>query len=140
MIIVVVFCLRFRLKQRGTVTALKRQKSHLLVWQLNLRESFAELFSKLEDNTGEKVKLDLAKLSSFVDSNNIIRLRGRLSKAAVSRNLKHPILFSANHTAVVLMLRQMHEDNQHEGTEYERPGSTKILGYWSTKCIAQHQI
>ena len=84
------------------------------------RESFAELFSKLEDNTGEKVKHDLAKLSPFVDNDNTIRLRCRLSKATVSKDLKHLILLSAKHPAVVPMLRQMHEDNHHWGTEYVR--------------------
>ena len=62
MINVVVYCLRFRSKQRGIVTALERQKSELLILQMTQRESFAELFSKLEDNTGEKVKHHLAKL------------------------------------------------------------------------------
>ena len=40
-----------------------------------------------------------------------------MSKAAVSKDLKHPILLSAKHPAVVLMLRKMNEDNHHEGTE-----------------------
>ena len=117
MINVVVYCL-FRSKQRGIVTALQKQNSELLILQITQRESVADLLGKFEDNTGEKVKHDLAKFSPFVDSDNTIRLRGRLSKAAVSKDLRHLILLSANHPAVVLMLRQMHEDNHHEGTEY----------------------
>ena len=117
---VVVFRLRFRSKQTGIVTALERQKSKLLIFQLTQRERFADLFSKPEDNTGEKVKHDLAKLSPFVDSDNTIRVRARLNNATLSKDLKHPIFRSAKHPAVVLMLRQMHEDNQHGGTEYVR--------------------
>ena len=120
MINVVVYCLRFRSKQQEIVTALERQKSELFILQMTQRESFAELFSKLEDNTGESVKHDLAKLSPFVDIDNTIRLRGRFSKSTVSKDLNHPIFLSAKHPAVVLMLRQMHEDNHHEGTEYVR--------------------
>ena len=41
MINVVVYCFRFRSKQRGIVTALKRQKSALLILQMTQRESFA---------------------------------------------------------------------------------------------------
>ena len=44
-------------------------------------------------------------------------LRGRLSKAAINEGLKHPILLSTKYPAVVLMLKQMHENNHHEGTE-----------------------
>ena len=88
--------------------------------KMTQRESFGELVRKLEDNTGEKVKHDLAKLSPFVDSDNTIRLRGRLREAKISNDFKNPILLSAKHPAVVLMLRELHEDNHHEGTEYVR--------------------
>ena len=50
MINVVVYCLRFGSKQQGIVTALKRQKSELLILQMTQRESFAELFSKLGES------------------------------------------------------------------------------------------
>ena len=120
MINAVAYCLRLRSKQRGVVTALERQKVELLILQMAQRESFAELFSKLQDNSDERVKHDLAKLSPFVDSDNTIRLKGRLSKATISDDLKHPILLSAKHPAVVLIMIQMHEDNHHEGTEYVR--------------------
>ena len=144
MIDVVVYCLRFRSKQRGIVTALEKQKSQLLILQMTQRESFAELFNKLEDNIGEKVKHDLAKLSPFVDGDNIIRLRGRLNKSTVSKDLKNPFILSAKHLAVVLMLRQMHEDNHHEGTEYVRKlfqqkfwviGIRNALRSFKSKCV-----
>ena len=120
MINVVVYCLRFRSKQRGVVTALERQKAELMILMMTQRESFAELFNKFEDGSGERVKHDLAKLSPFVDSDNIIRLKSRLSKATISDDLKHPILLSAEHPVMILILREMHEDNHNEGTEYMR--------------------
>ena len=144
MVNVVVYCLRFRSKQRGIVTALERQKFELLKLQMTQPESTTELFSKLEDNTGEKVKHDLAKLSPSVDSDNTIRLRGKLSKATVSKDLKHPILLSAKQPTMVLMLRQMHEDNHHEGTEYVRSlvqqrfwviGIRRALRSINSKCV-----
>ena len=107
-----------RSRQHGAVTALERQKAELMILMMRQRDSFAELFKKLEDNTGEKVKQDLAKLSPFVDNDNTIQLGGRLGKATVRDDVKHPILLSAKHPAVVLFLRQMHEDNHHEETEY----------------------
>ena len=84
------------------------------------RDSFAELFKKLEDGSGKRVKHGLDKLSQYINSYNVIQLKGRLSKATIGENLKHPILRSTKHPAVILMLRQMHEDNHHEGTEYVR--------------------
>ena len=119
---VAVYCPRFRSNQRGIVTALERQKSEVLILQITINlKALPSFFSKLENNTAEKVKLDMAKFSPFVDSDNtIIRLRGRLSKATVVKDMEHPMLLPAKHPALVLMLKQTHEDKHHEGTEYVR--------------------
>ena len=96
------------------------QNAELVISRIAQRESFPELLQKLVDGNGEKVKHDLTKLSPFIDSHSTVRLKGRLSKATISDDAKQPILLSAKHPMVVLMLRQMHEDNHHEGTEYVR--------------------
>ena len=79
MINAVVYSLILRSKQRGFVTALKSQKANFLIKQLTQQERFAEVFSKFEVNSGEKMNSDLAKLPSFVDSDNTTHLEGRLS-------------------------------------------------------------
>ena len=112
---VIVHCLRLRSKPRGEIW---RKNAERLILQMPQRESFAELFSKNENNSGAKVKHELAKFSPFDDSDNTIRLKGRLT---ISVDLKHPILLSGKqHPAVTLMLIQTHEDNHHQGTEYLR--------------------
>ena len=116
MIKVIVYCLTFRSKQRDVVTALDRQTAELLLWHMMPRESLAELFSNFADNSGDKVNHDLPKLSPIVDSEKTIRLTGRLSKTTINDVLKNSILLLAMHPAVVPMLRQMHEDNHHDGS------------------------
>ena len=144
MINVVVYCLSFTSRQRGVVTALERHKAELFILKMTQRESFAELNNKPEDNTGEKVKHDLAKLSPFVDNDYTIQLEGRLNKATISDDLEHRILLPAKHPAVVVMLRQMHEDNHHEGTEFMRSlvqqkfwviGLRNALGGIKSECV-----
>ena len=120
MLNVVVYCLRLESKQRGVLTSLEKQRAELVIIKSTQQESFVELVSKLEDNTGENVKHDLAKLSPSVDSDNILRLRGRLSRTTISDDLKHSILLATKHPAVVLMLREMHEVNHYERTECVR--------------------
>ena len=51
---VIVYCLRFRSKQRGPEAALKIQKAVLMILMMTQRDSFAELFKKLEDGRGER--------------------------------------------------------------------------------------
>ena len=116
MIKVIVYCLTFRSKQRDVVTALDRQTAELLLWHMMPRESLAELFNNFADNSGDKVNHDLPKLSPIVDSEKTIRLTGRLSKTTINDVLKNSILLLAMHPAVVPMLRQMHEDNHHDGS------------------------
>ena len=81
MINMVVYCLRFRLRQRGIVTALVKWNVEFLILPMVQREISAEMFSTLEINSGKKVNYDLAKFSSFVDKDNIIHLKGQLSTA-----------------------------------------------------------
>ena len=77
MINAVLYSFILRSKQRGFVTALESQKANFLIMQLTQHERLAEVFSKLEVNSGDKVKSDLAKLPPFVD--NTTYLEGRLS-------------------------------------------------------------
>ena len=102
------------------VTALERRKAELVILQKAQHENFLELFRKLEENNEEKLKQELAKLFSFIDSDNTNRLKGHVNKAKIVENMKPPILVSAKQPAVVLMLREMHEDNHHQQTEYVR--------------------
>ena len=92
MIDVIVHCLRFRSKERGVVEALEGHRIELLIMQMAQRKSFVELFSKLEDNIRETVKLDLAKFLLSVDSDNIITLRGRFKETTISDDLQHTML------------------------------------------------
>ena len=139
-----VYGLRFRSEHRSVVTEIETQKAELMILKITQRESFAELISKIEDHSGEKVKHELAKHSPFVDSDNTIRLMGRLSRTTISEDAKHPNLLSAKHPAVVLMLRQMHADSNHEGTEYVRSlvqqrswviGLRNVLRSIKSKCV-----
>ena len=77
------------------MTTLKVEKAALLILQMAQRENFVELLRKLVDNSREEVKHYLAKRSPIVDSDNTIRLKGRLSEATISEDFKHPILLSA---------------------------------------------
>ena len=113
----VVNCPRFRSKQLSIVTALEKLNAHSSILQLTQHESFAELFNKFTDKNGEKVKYDLAGKFPIVDSDSTVRLRGQLSRTTVNGDLKYAIVPSAKRIAVGLMLKRMHENNLHAGTE-----------------------
>ena len=104
--------------------------AELTILQLSQRESYHELYEKLIKNSEKPAKNDLAKLCPFLDKQGTMRLKGRLNKSMLPDETKHPILLSAKHPVIILLLRQAHVDNHHEGTEHVR----NILQqqYWIT--------
>ena len=64
--------------------------------------------------------LNIAKLSPFIEKDGTIRVKGRLKYSNLDYNAKHPILLTAKHPVVQLLLDKAHRENMHEGTEYVR--------------------
>ena len=124
-----VYCRRIKNKRRGPLMPDELNSAELTILQLSQRESYPELYEKLIKSSGKPAKNDLAKLCPFLDKQGTIRLKGRLNKSMLPDETKHPIL-SAKHPAIVLLVRQAHVDNHHEGTEHVR----NILQqqYWIT--------
>ena len=62
----------------------------------------------------------LKALSPFLDENNLIRARGRLTKASLLMTARHPIILDGNNAAVKLLIQHTHEINCHCGPEQTR--------------------
>ena len=125
---VVAYCLRWKSKQRGQIAVTEIEQAETVVLILTQRERFDDLYGKLTLNTARTLEHDLARLCPFVDEQDTIRLKGQLNKSTLSVEMKHPVLLSSKHDTVMLMLRQAHIDNHHEGTEFNR--STIQQKYW----------
>ena len=64
--------------------------------------------------------MNIAKFSPFIEEDGTIRVKGRLKHSNLDYNAKHPILLTAKHPVVQLLLEKAHQDKLHEGTEYVR--------------------
>ena len=62
--------------------------------------------------------MNIAKLSLFIEENGTIRVKGRSKFSNFDYKAKHPILVTAKHPVVQLLLEKAHQDKLHEGTEY----------------------
>ena len=84
-----------------------------------VREAQKDKFSSSYQKIIHGNKLDendcLSGLSPFVDSNQIIRVGGRLRHLDRPFPEKHPILLPADHPLTVLILRHYHEKTCHQG-------------------------
>ncbi|XP_028412569.1 uncharacterized protein LOC114535461 [Dendronephthya gigantea] len=59
----------------------------------------------------------LATLSPFMGEDNLIRVGGRLERAEIPFNAKHPIIIPSKHHIVGLFIRHYHEREGHSGVQ-----------------------
>lgn len=71
----------------------------------------------------------LHKLSSFIDSEGILRLGGRLSRACMLDSTKHPVLMPKDHHVSNLIMQQHHQNTAHQGRGIT-VNALRTGGYW----------
>ena len=112
--------MRFKTKKKGT---LKPDENHLaeqILFRIVQNESFLNVSKSIANSKEISKTLNIAKLSPFIEEDGTIRVKGRLKHSNIDYNAKHPILLTAKHPVVQLLLEKAHRDNLHEGTEYVR--------------------
>ena len=83
-------------------------------------ESFPNVSKSIANSKEISKTLNIAKLSPFIEKDGKIRVKGRLKHSNLAYNAKHPILLTAKHPVVQLLLERAHRANLHESTEYVR--------------------
>ena len=63
---------------------------------------------------------EIATLAPFIDAEGVLRAKGRLRRAKMDFESKHPIVLSCHHRVVELYLNHEHQLYNYEGVEYLR--------------------
>ena len=116
----IAYCMRFKTKQRGPLKADEIHQAEQILIRFVQNESFPNVLKTIANSKEISKKLNIAKLSPFIEEDATIRVKGRLKLSNLDYNAKHPILLTAKHPVVQLLLEKAHRDNLHEGTEYVR--------------------
>ena len=116
----IAYCMRFKTKQKGTLKAVEIHQAEQILFRFVQNESFPNVSKSIANSKEISKTLNIAKLSSFIEEDGIIRVKGRLKHSNIDYNAKHPILLTAKHPVVQLLLQKAHRDNLQEGTEYVR--------------------
>ena len=87
---------------------------------------------KKGDDISSSSRLKL--LSPFIDKNNQLRARGRLSKASLLTTSCYSLTLDGNNTATRLLIQHTHELNCHCGPEQTR--NILMEYYWILRCRA----
>ena len=73
----------------------------------------------------------LFRLDPFVDDEGILRVGGRLTRASVSFDLKHPVILPRKGHVTALIIRHYHLQNKHQGRGMTL-NELRSNGYWIT--------
>ena len=110
--------MRFKTKEKGPLKAEEIHQAEQMLFRFVQTESFPIVSKSIANSKGISKTLNIAKLSSFIEEDGTIRVKGRLKHSNLAFNAKHPILVTAKHPVVQLLLATAHRDKLHEGTEY----------------------
>lgn len=93
------------------------EKAELAIIQFCQRRKFSEEYSCLERSQNVKKSSHLYKLCPRLED-GVLRVGGRLSKAALPLESKHPVILSKDLHIVTLLLRSIHHDVGHNGRNH----------------------
>lgn len=96
-----------------SIKELDEAKTRIIL--LAQQESFSSDIVSLQNE--KTLSHHLQKLSPFLDSARLIRLRGRLKNADISYNAKHPILLPKNHFVTRILIDHYHISFLHCGAQ-----------------------
>lgn len=98
-----------------TLTELKSSKN--LILQISQQEMFPEEYTCLKTNQALNKKNRLISLSPFIDSDNLIRVGGRLNNSNYSYDVMHPILLCSKHYVTKILFEKEHKALFHAGPQ-----------------------
>ena len=105
---------------KGPLKADEIHQSEQKLFRFIQNESFPTVSKPIANSKEMSKLLNIAKLSPFIEEDGTIRVKGPLKHTNLDCNAKHPILLTAKHPVVQLLLERAQRDNLHEGTEYVR--------------------
>lgn len=124
----------------GYIRSEEKADALTLIIKLTQREHFQQLFGMLSSPTTTVSPRSVARLSPFIDSDEIIRVGGRLRHADIPRECKCPILLPKSCVLTILLIRNLHVQHLHAGPLLV----TSLLArhYWvlSSRSVIRHEL
>nr|XP_043068771.1 uncharacterized protein LOC122321876 [Drosophila bipectinata] len=105
-----------RNRAESTTLSFEEIKAARLVCLRNDQACFGEDRMLLQTNQPLRNRSQLSKLAPFIDSDDLLRVGGRLRQSKLPEEVKHPILLPKAHRITKLLLEHEHWVNLHPGT------------------------
>lgn len=93
------------------------------------QEVFGEEIKRLSEGKKMSSHSLLQKLDSFVDSEGLLRVGGRLQAAKLPDPVKHPLIIPSSHYVATLLVRHYHDRVAHQGRQFTE-GALRDAELW----------
>ncbi|KAM7380993.1 hypothetical protein PAMP_004254 [Pampus punctatissimus] len=113
----------------------ERREAEIFIIRLVQEDSFAEAIQKLKHQKEYPLSKHnkLHQLNAFLDENNILRVGGRLSKAALHHDVRHPAILPKKSHVSSLLVKHYHERVFHQGRGMTM-NTLRANGIWIIGC------
>ena len=71
----------------------------------------------------------LVKLNPFIDTEGLLRVGGRLERADLTDEERHPVILRGSHHVTALLVTYLHNEVKHQGRHFTQ-GIIRARGYW----------
>ncbi|XP_050677118.1 uncharacterized protein LOC126973819 [Leptidea sinapis] len=104
-------------KNKSYITSNELISAYNRIIYISQQEMFPEEYNHLKHNQILPKKNRLISLSPFIDSNNLIRVGGRLQNSNYSYDVKHPVLLCSKHHLTKILFLKYHKSLFHAGPQ-----------------------
>ena len=106
-----------------------RRRAQILIVRNLQNESFSEELDCLEKKKGLPKTTPLLKLSPVIDPEGLLRVGGRLERADLTHEERHPLILPGKHHVTSLIVKHCHEEVEHQGRHFTH-GMIRGKGFW----------
>ena len=103
--------------QSGEFTVSELNAAELKIWKYYQGKHLKDVLDCLYKGKNVPAKHYLSKLTPYIDTEGVLRVKGRLSNADIEENAKHPIIVPKEPLATTLLIESIHKSLGHCGRE-----------------------
>lgn len=115
--------------QCSQLLTIERSQAKMVIVKSVQEDVYKEELKCLTQGTKVHCQSSLAKLDPFIDVNGLIRVGGRIHKADLEDQEKHPLILPAGLHVTTLLVRHYHDKVAHQGRHFTE-GALRTAGVW----------
>lgn len=112
----------------ASVTKSRKQAETVIVTNLQ-HEAFGKDIECIKNDKKLTRTSVILKLSPIIDIEGLLRVGGRLDRANLTNEERHPLILPRSHHVTALIVKHLHNEVKHQGRHFTH-GMVRSKGYW----------